>query len=105
MGLMRSGLLWASRNKWMRDHVPSFPFVRRAVTRFMPGEDTESALQAAATFQQQGMGVILISSELPELLGMCDRILVMSKGTITGKFSREEADQEKIMASAVVNVK
>ena len=56
-------------------------------------------------FAQQGMGVILISSELPELLGMCDRILVMSKGTITGKFSREEADQEKIMASAVVNVK
>jgi ribose transport system ATP-binding protein len=55
-------------------------------------------------FAQQGMGVILISSELPELLGMCDRILVMSKGTITGKFSREEADQEKIMASAVVNV-
>ena len=56
-------------------------------------------------FAQQGMGVILISSELPELLGMCDRILVMSKGTITGEFSREEADQEKIMASAVVNVK
>jgi ribose transport system ATP-binding protein len=56
-------------------------------------------------FAQQGMGVILISSELPELLGMCDRILVMSNGTITGKFSREEADQEKIMASAVVNVK
>ncbi len=55
-------------------------------------------------FAQQGMGVILISSELPELLGMCDRILVMSNGTITGKFSREEADQEKIMASAVVNV-
>ena len=56
-------------------------------------------------FAQQGMGVILISSELPELLGMCDRILVMSKGTITGEFNREDADQEKIMASAVVNVK
>jgi len=55
-------------------------------------------------FAQQGMGVILISSELPELLGMCDRILVMSKGTITGEFTRDEADQEKIMASAVVNV-
>jgi ABC-type sugar transport system ATPase subunit len=56
-------------------------------------------------FAQEGMGVILISSELPELLGMCDRILVMSKGTITGEFTQEEADQEKIMASAVVNVK
>ncbi len=56
-------------------------------------------------FAKQGMGVILISSELPELLGMCDRILVMSKGTIAGEFSREEADQEKIMASAVADVK
>ena len=56
-------------------------------------------------FAKEGMGVILISSELPELLGMCDRILVMSKGTITGEFSRAEADQEKIMARAVINVK
>lgn len=56
-------------------------------------------------FAQQGMGVILISSELPELLGMCDRILVMSKGTITGEFERSDFDQEKIMARAVVNVK
>ncbi len=55
-------------------------------------------------FAQQGMGVILLSSELPELLGTCDRILVMSRGTITGEFTRDEADQEKIMASAVVNV-
>jgi ABC-type sugar transport system ATPase subunit len=56
-------------------------------------------------FAQQGMGVILISSELPELLGMCDRVLVMSMGTITGEFDRADFDQEKIMARAVVNVK
>ena len=56
-------------------------------------------------FAREGMGVILISSELPELLGMCDRILVMSMGTITGEFDRSEFDQEKIMARAVVNVK
>lgn len=55
-------------------------------------------------FADEGMGVILISSELPELMGMCDRILVMSKGTITGEFQRAEFDQEKIMARAVVNV-
>jgi proline dehydrogenase len=59
MGLMRTVLLWSSRNEWMRDHVPSFPFVRRAVTRFMPGEDAEAALAAAASYQQQGMGIIL----------------------------------------------
>ena len=59
MGLMRTALLWASRNDWMREHLPEFPFVRRAVTRFMPGEDSASALAAATTFGQQGMGVIL----------------------------------------------
>ena len=47
----------------------------------------------------------MISSELPEVLGMCDRILVMSRGAVTGEFDRAEADQEKIMARAVVHVK
>lgn len=45
----------------------------------------------------EGKGVMMISSEMPELLGMCDRIYVMSEGRITGELSREEASQEKIM--------
>lgn len=45
----------------------------------------------------EGKGVLLISSELPEILGMCDRIYVMSEGKITGELSREAASQEKIM--------
>jgi rhamnose transport system ATP-binding protein len=45
----------------------------------------------------RGVGVILISSELPEILGMSDRILVFCQGRITGTFQRGEADQEKIM--------
>ena len=53
-------------------------------------------------FAAEGMGIMMVSSELPEILGMCDRILVMSKGTLTGEFSRAEADQEKIMTRAVV---
>jgi putative multiple sugar transport system ATP-binding protein len=44
-----------------------------------------------------GRGVLMISSELPELLGMCDRIYTLSEGVITGDFSRESADQEKLM--------
>lgn len=44
-----------------------------------------------------GKGVLIISSELPELLGMCDRIYVMSEGRFTGEVSREEASQEKLM--------
>ena len=39
----------------------------------------------------------MISSELPELLGMCDRIYVMNEGRITGEVLKEEADQEKLM--------
>lgn len=49
---------------------------------------------------QQGVGIVLISSELPEVLGMSDRILVMSDGQITGEFDRNEATQEKIMMCA-----
>ncbi|MCG0278880.1 MAG: sugar ABC transporter ATP-binding protein [Thermanaeromonas sp.] len=49
---------------------------------------------------QNGAAVIMISSELPEILGMSDRILVMSEGRITGEFLREEATQEKIMKAA-----
>lgn len=44
-----------------------------------------------------GKGILLISSELPEILGMCDRIYVMSAGRITGELPRGEATQEKIM--------
>lgn len=49
---------------------------------------------------KQGIGILMISSELPELLGMSDRILVMREGRITGEFTREEAKQEDIMACA-----
>lgn len=48
----------------------------------------------------EGVGIIMISSELPELLGMSDRILVMCEGRITGQVDREEATQEKIMTLA-----
>ena len=43
----------------------------------------------------------MISSELPEILGMCDRIYVMSEGRIVGELSAEEATQERIMAMIV----
>jgi ribose transport system ATP-binding protein len=46
-------------------------------------------------------GVIIISSEMPEILGMSDRILVMSEGRKKGELSRSEANQEKIMEKIV----
>ncbi len=49
----------------------------------------------------QGKSVIFITSELPELLGLSDRILVMCEGRFTGEFSREKVTQEDIMRAAV----
>ncbi len=46
----------------------------------------------------EGKSVIMISSELPEVLGMSDRIYVLNEGKVVGEFSREEASQEKIMS-------
>ena len=47
-----------------------------------------------------GVGVLMISSELPEVLGVSDRILVMHEGRVTGEFSHDEATQDKIMVAA-----
>lgn len=51
-------------------------------------------------FAAAGAGIIMISSDLPELIGMCDRILVMHQGRITGELTREEFSEEKILAYA-----
>jgi rhamnose transport system ATP-binding protein len=52
----------------------------------------------------RGLSIIMISSELPEILGMSDRIAVMHAGTIRGILSRQEATQEKILALALGHV-
>ncbi|MEZ9766660.1 ribose ABC transporter ATP-binding protein RbsA, partial [Vibrio breoganii] len=52
-------------------------------------------------FKADGMSIILVSSEMPEVLGMSDRILVMHEGRISGEFEAHEAVQEKLMACAV----
>jgi ABC-type sugar transport system ATPase subunit len=53
-----------------------------------------------ADLAARGTGILLISSELPEILGMCDRTLVMREGRLVGEFTREEATEEKILARA-----
>ena len=52
---------------------------------------------------KQGKGVVMISSEMPELLGVCDRILVLKEGRAIGELLRGEATQEKIMEMIVNN--
>ena len=49
---------------------------------------------------QAGKAVVMVSSELPELIGMCDRIYVMNQGHIAGELKREEFSQEAIMVYA-----
>ena len=54
---------------------------------------------------QKGLTIIMISSELPELIGMCDRIYVMKDGYIAGCFDRENVTQEKILTVALESKK
>jgi len=49
---------------------------------------------------EQGVSTIFVSSELLEIIGMCDRVMVMWEGRITGEFARDEATQQKIMTAA-----
>jgi ABC-type sugar transport system ATPase subunit len=49
----------------------------------------------------RGIAILIVSSELPELIGQCDRIFAMHDGRISGEFSRLEANEERILASAM----
>ena len=49
-----------------------------------------------------GMGIIVVSSELPEIIGISDRILTLSEGRLTGEFSKQEATQEKLLYAATL---
>lgn len=55
-------------------------------------------------FKQEGLSIILVSSEMPEVLGMSDCILVMHEGKISAEFERDEATQEKLLAASIGKV-
>lgn len=50
---------------------------------------------------REGKAVVLVSSELPELMGMSDRIIMLASGRIGGEFSRAEFSQERLLAAAM----
>jgi rhamnose transport system ATP-binding protein len=52
-----------------------------------------------SSLAQEGLAILMISSELPEIMGMSDRILVMREGTIVAEFARADATQEAIAAA------
>ena len=49
---------------------------------------------------KEGLAIVLVSSELPEVLGLSDRVIVLHEGKKTGEFSRPEATPERVMAAA-----
>jgi len=66
---------------------------------------TKAAVHALMSkLAAEGIAILMISSELPEVLGMSDRILVMHEGQMTGHFTRAEATQEKIIFAATQDV-
>jgi proline dehydrogenase len=56
--MVRRVFLWAARNRWLKEHLPRMRFMRRAVSRFMPGEALADALGAAAPLQAVGIGTM-----------------------------------------------
>ncbi|CAA7601390.1 Putative ABC transporter [Acididesulfobacillus acetoxydans] len=60
--------------------------------------------QLICDLAKRGIGIILVSSELVEVLGLCDRIIVMSQGRITGELKRKEANEEKVLELAMAGM-
>ncbi len=58
MGVSRNILLWASENPYLLRHVPNYGFVRKALKRFMPGENLEDAIEAARIFRTDGIPTV-----------------------------------------------
>ncbi len=68
------------------------------------GVDVGAKAEIHALMQEmaaRGLAIVMISSELPEILGMSDRIAVMRNGTVAGELARADATQERVMAMAL----
>lgn len=84
--------------KWL--FIPSYLIIFDEPTR---GIDVEAKYEIYSLMQRlasEGIGVIMISSDLPELIGICHRIIVLHEGEITGELRKEEFSQERIMTYA-----
>jgi len=58
MSISRKLILWGSQNKWMKQYVPKLFFVKKALRKFMPGENVEDALSEALSFKETGIGTV-----------------------------------------------
>ena len=86
-------------SKWLCRHADILIFDEP--TRGIDVGSKVDIYQLMNRLTEEGVAIIMISSELPEILGMSDRILVMYRGMISGEFFSEEATQEKILHRAL----
>lgn len=55
-------------------------------------------------FKEEGMSIIIVSSDMPEIIGMSDRVLVMNNGEIRAEYLRNEVTQEKLLTAAITQI-
>jgi len=85
--------------RWML--LPLKVLILDEPTRGIDVGSKQEVHQLMCDFASKGYGIIMISSELPEVVGMSDRVVVMHEGRVTGELKRGEATQESIMELAV----
>lgn len=85
--------------RWML--LPLKVLILDEPTRGIDVGSKQEVHQLMCDFAKEGYGIIMISSELPEVVGMSDRVIVMHEGHVTGELTRGEATQESIMELAV----
>lgn len=89
--------------RWTSDRVATKILILDEPTKGIDVGTKAEIYQLICDFAKQGIGVIFISSELPEVIGISDRIYVMRNGRITGCVEREDATEEKILALAMTD--
>ena len=96
-GNQQKCMIARSLNARMRD--PSRSTSRRAASTSAPSTRFTSSSPTSPTSERAA--IVMVSSELPEILGISDRIVVMRDGRVAGRFERGEASEETLMAAAV----
>jgi ABC-type sugar transport system ATPase subunit len=86
-------------SKWL--YIDSDLLIFDEPTRGIDVGAKQEIYKIIASLAEQGKAIIIISSELPEVLGICNRILVMCEGRITAELDGDKADQEMILNYAI----
>jgi proline dehydrogenase len=94
MGVARNAVLWAADNRWLREHLPRYRFVRASVRRFMPGETTDEAIAAAKRLADQGLPTMftVLGENVTNLSEA--RVVVEDYRSIYARIATESLDTE-----------